>query len=555
MHPAFARLPSLQLCCLLAAAALGAQGVPPNAGEVLRGANTKAPSPPSLPSAGYVPAAPKATSGDVKGGPAVLVRDILLTGNTVFSSAQLKALVAEQLGSTLDLAGMKALARRISDYYRDQGYPFARAIVPVQEFQDGTLRLTVLEGYYGQIRATGDERLVQGVGPFLDYLQPGDLLEATRLERTMLIIDDIPGVGVTPSVAPGSKVGTSDLEVAVRMESTYGGDAGVDNAGSRYTGYYRGHASWYGNGLGVFGDRTSVMLLATNLSMVLGSLDYEIPVGGRGLRWQFGYAHTTYELGKEYEALGASGLAKVWSSKLSYPLVRSQKANLSLSIGIQAKDLRDDFLVAAVRETKSTFTIPVAIRFDYRDDLLRGGVSYGMASCSFGHLAMDDSLAITDAATARKAGSFTKFNFDLARIQSLERELTCYARISAQWATRNLDSSERLGIGGSEGVRAYPLGEGSGDVGWLGQFELRYALGDFSPYLLYDAGSCRINYHAWDAASAQRRTISGAGLGVRYDHGNWSGNLTLAYRLDGGAPTQDAGPSNYRLSFSLSRSF
>jgi hemolysin activation/secretion protein len=371
----------------------------------------------------------------------------------------------------------------------------------------------------------------------------------------MLIIDDIPGIGVTPSVSPGAEVGTSDLEVAVRMDDTYGGDVGLDNAGSRYTGYYRGHASAYVNSLRLFGDKLSAMVMVTDLTMVLGSLDYEVPVDGSGLRWQFGYAHTTYELGREYEALGASGLAKVWSTRLSYPLVRSQKANLSLSAGLLFKDLQDDFLTAGVREAKSTFSLPLAMRFDYRDNLFKGAVSYGMISCTLGRLSVDDALAVTDAATARKAGGYEKFNLDLARIQSFSRQLNLYARVSAQWATNNLDSSERLGVGGFEGVRAYPLGEGNGDLGWLGQAELRYSLGDFSPYLLYDVGHHQTNYRPWDAGSDLRRNLSGAGIGLRYEHDRWSGNLTLAYRIDGGPPTQDVGPANYRVYFSLSRSY
>lgn len=540
---------------LLAAVSLGAQVAPPDAGEVLRGANMKAPVPPASPKAGVVPGVSQKPVADVKGGAIAEVRDIALSGNSVFTSEVLKAVVADQLGQTLDLAGMKSLARRLSDFYRERGYPFARAIVPVQEFQDGLLRITILEGRYGEIKAAGPEEAARGVGPFLAYLRPGDLLEAVQLERTMLLVDDIPGVGITPSVSPGAELGTSDLEATVRMENWYGGDVGVDNAGSRYTGYYRGHVSWFRNSFGMFGDKLSALVMVTDLSMVLGSLDYEVPIGGRGLRWQFGYAHTTYELGREYEALGASGLAKVWSSKLSYPLVRSQKANLNLSVGVQFKDLQDDFLAAGVREMKSTLSVPVALRFDYRDNLFTGAVSYGMLSCSFGNLSLDDSLTATDAASARKAGSYEKVNFDLARIQSFSRDLTLYARISSQWATKNLDSSERLGIGGSEGVRAYPLGEGSGDVGWLGQVELRYGLGDFAPYLLYDIGSNEINYRPWDAGSDQRRNLSGAGFGLRYDHEKWSGNVTMAYRIDGGAPTQDVGVSHYRLSFSLSRTF
>lgn len=538
----------------LAGVAYG-QATPPNAGDVLRGAREKAPLPPKAPSATTLPRAAELSHADLKGGAEVLVKDVGFDGNTVFTAEQLRGIIKDQLGRPLDLAGMKALARRVSDHYRLKGYPFARAVVPVQEFDDGVLKITILEGRYDLVMATGEPSVIVGAKPYLAGLRPGDLMESARLESAVLILDDVPGVAVTPSVRPGEKVGTSELEVEVRMEALYGGDYGLDNAGSRYTGYHRAHLSWYRNSLGMFGDRLSAMAMVTDLSMVLGSLDYEVPLGGRGLRWQVGYAHTTYELGKEYEVLGASGLAKVWSSKLSLPVVRSQATNLSVSAGVQYKDLQDDFVVAATHEAKSTISFPVALRFDHRDNLLTGAVSYGMLSCTLGHLALDGALATADAATARKAGTYVKYNFDLARIQSLGRDLSLYGRVSAQWANKNLDSSERLGIGGSEGVRAYPLGEGSGDVGWLGQVELRYALGDFAPYLLYDVGSNRINARSWDAASDQRKNLSGAGFGVRYDRDQWSGNLALAYRIDGGAPTQDVGEGHYRISFSLSRSY
>jgi len=37
-----------------------------------------------------------------------------------------------------------------------------------------------------------------------------------------------------------------------------------------------------------------------------------------------------------------------------------------------------------------------------------------------------------------------------------------YGRVSAQWASKNLDSSQKFGLGGPNGVRAYPSGEGYG---------------------------------------------------------------------------------------------
>jgi hemolysin activation/secretion protein len=54
---------------------------------------------------------------------------------------------------------------------------------------------------------------------------------------------------------------------------------------------------------------------------------------------------------------------------------------------------------------------------------------------------------------------------------------TLYASFSGQRASKNLDSSEEFFLGGPNGVRAYPQGEGAGDEGWLSRLELRHGAG------------------------------------------------------------------------------
>ena len=135
-------------------------------------------------------------------------------------------------------------------------------------------------------------------------------------------------------------------------------------------------------------------------------------------------------------------------------------------------------------------------------------------------------------------GSFNKWNLDIARIQATPvNGLSVFGRFSGQSASKNLDSSEKFGLGGAQGVRAYPTGEGYGDSGWLAQLEGRYAMGEFSPYAFYDAGEVRINAKT-DSLTTQpatnKRSIAGAGVGTRYAQGPWSVDAALAWRTHGG---------------------
>lgn len=541
--------------CLSVPCAVFAQVVRPDAGQVLQGNLDKKIAPPGPVSPGVVPKTRTDVGTAVAGGPQVLVADISFDGNTVFGAETLKALLADKLGQKYDLAGMKQLAEAVTVYYRQQGYPFARVLVPVQEFDNGVLKFKVLEGRYAKVTPTGTPFVTAGAPKFLSRLRSGDLIRAVDLETTMLILDDLPGVAVSPSIGPGAKVETADLEVGVRLEEQRGGQLSYDNYGSRFTGRSRFRGQYFENSLLQFGDQAAVDFIVTNHEMLLGSFTYDGPVGGDGLRAEWGYSNTSYVLEEDYAPLGISGWAGVWSAELSYPLHRSQAANLYISVGYQHKDLHDDFSSFASVEDKSSDLLVSTVRFDTKDGWGGGGVTYGTLRHALGNMNYFGGLAATDALTARKDGRFNKVTLDMARIQALADGFTLYLRYSAQWADRNLDSSEKLGVGGPSAVRSFPMGEATGDTGWLGQAELRYQSGDHAPYVFFDTGHSRANYRPWDAGSAAEQHISGHGIGVRSTYGRWSSDLTVARRGRGEAVQTDGDFGRTVFWASVTRSF
>lgn len=80
---------------------------------------------------------------------------VKFSGNTVYTEAELLAVLGDIKGKAYDLAGLQDLARKITAHYRQSGYPYARAIVPAQ-------RLTVdwaLRGAASWARDKGRYRL------------------------------------------------------------------------------------------------------------------------------------------------------------------------------------------------------------------------------------------------------------------------------------------------------------------------------------------------------------------------------------------------------------
>lgn len=464
------------------------------------------------------------------GGAAVILNAVKLSGNSVFSEETLRAALGDVTGKTFDLAGLRGLAQRITDVYQAGGYPFARAILPPQDLANGDLRIEVIEGRYGVVQAQGDDSvLARQATAFLDGLLPGSVIASAPLERAALLLDDLPGIQTSATMRPGTQAGTGDLIVQVARDQRVRGDIGLDNAGSRYTGKNRVRANVDINSPFLLGDQLTVRALLSEEKLWLGSLGYSLPLGTSGLRGNVGYSHTSYELAKEFASLHANGTAKVASAGLSYPILRSQKANLTLIATYQSKDLHDNRDSTQTYESKSSQSMPLALQFDYRDAF--DGITYGSASWTPGKLKLDAGLTAVD--DYKSNGRFHKVNLDVVRLQSLPAGFNLMAHLSWQQANKNLDSSEKLSLGGASGVRAYPSGEATGDEGGLVQLELRYDAGAYTPYAFMDAGRITVNAKPV-VAGDNRRSLSGGGLGLRYQRQAWSADVALAWRTLGG---------------------
>lgn len=508
----------------------------PDAGTTLQNLREAPSLPPASPA---LPLPAQKNFSAQPGGAKVEIRSFHIQGNSVIKTEALLNLLQDAKGKQLDFSEIKALADRITAYYHAHDLPFARAFIPTQSMNNGMLDIGIVEGHYGSTSIKGDHARADAAQYFLTPLKKNAVIEGSKLERTSLILSDQPGYIFTPVIRPGTELGTGDISFLMEQDKLFGGVVRMDNHGNRFTGKNRVRTDLYTNSLMAFGDRTTISAIYTEENMWYGSLGYSLPIGYDGLRANINYAHTYYQLGKEFSSLDAHGTADVFSVGASYPLIRSQQKNLSLSANYQHKLLKDKQDSTSTQNNKNSDTLPITLNFDVRDTFMGGGITYGALNWTHGILNLDSNLKSADNTSARTAGHFDKLNIDIARLQSTGVEnLVLYARGSAQAAAKNLDSSEDFGLGGPEGVRAYPTGESYGDEGFLIQTELRYKINRYSPYIFYDYGHSKINRNPWTSGN-NTRSIAGGGLGVRFTSGGWSVDALVAWRTTGGTPQSD----------------
>ncbi|WP_339711401.1 ShlB/FhaC/HecB family hemolysin secretion/activation protein [uncultured Sphingosinicella sp.] len=515
--------PSLVACALLATTQIVHAQQLPSAGTQLQ----QLPQPPAAERASPDLVVPRTGAPTpIAGGASVQVQSLRVTGQTQFSESELVSASGFSPGAALTFSQLRELAARIMEHYHARGYILAQAYLPEQDVQDGAVTITVMEGRYGKVVLNNSARLADRVpARLLDGLAAEDLVANAALERRLLLLSDIPGVRVKATLAPGEALGTSDLLVDVAPGPKLSGNLEADNAGNRYTGTYRFGGTLNVNNPAGIGDLLSLRLLASDGGLAYGRVSYQAPVGAVTLG--AAYAHLRYSLGREFNALDGSGTADIFSGYASYPLIRSRRANLYALAGVDYKMLRDRIDLFATDSDKRITAGTLGLSGDVRDSI--GGSNVFSVGWTMGHLKIrSPAERFADAANARSAGGFNKLQASFARAQQVAGPFSLYGAVRGQYAFDNLDSSEKMGLGGAYGVRAYPEGEAFGDIGYLATAEARLLLGgqrgslpgQFELFGFVDTGEVRYAKNPWFAGpNSTRRSAYGAGASWAGPHG------------------------------------
>lgn len=456
-------------------------------------------------------------------GLSVLVKRLRVTGASAYSEAALLDVTGFKPGTELTLAELRGMAARIANFYRGNGYFVAQAYLPAQDTRDGVLTIQVIEGRYGAVILRNQTNVSNGLADgLLGGLNRGDLVTAEPLESRLLLLSDLPGVKVTSTLVPGAAPGESDLIVDMVPGPRVTGSIDADNAGNRYTGAYRLGATVNLNELAGHGDVATLREVTSGKGLNYARASYQMQFGRATVG--AAYSHLDYALGREFSSLGAHGTAKIASLYGSYPLIRSRHNNLYAGLAYDAKAFQDKTDSTASITDKRARVLTASLYGNHSDNFGAGGVSVYSLAFSSGNIDLQTpSVWAMDAATAQSSGHYNKLGFSFARLQNVTDSVSLYASLNGQLASKNLDVSEKMELGGMYAVRAYPEGEAYADEGYVLTLEARMQLRKFSErqsghmqlIAFVDAGTVTTNKNPW-APGTNRRTLSGAGVGVNW---------------------------------------
>ena len=412
----------------------------------------------------------------------ITLSNIKFTGVTILGDMELKELVSPYIGVPMSYEQMLEIGMSVENYYRKNNY-LARAILPPQDLTDGVLTVDVIESVFSKIEVEKEledlPNTQQHVANLIQAQQPtGELLNTKALDRGLALANEIPGLGVKGSLRQGRDAGETELLLELYKSRTRQTELTFDNGGSRSTGAFRTLANMTWFNPSDLADMFNIVAVHTRGSDY-ARLAYSLPAGTDGWRMGLNVSSMNYEVVVGAQGMvGAVGRAITQGLEMVYPLLRSDQGNSTLTFSADDKVFQNTSAQGLLMSDYSARVLSAQIAGFYRDLSPGGGSGTYSLMYSHGDLNLAGSLnQQTDLSGPNTAGSFNKLRFNGTWLQGLSADTSAFISYTGQLTDKNLDSSEKMQLGGMTGIRAYPTGEGSGSDAQLFQFELRQQLG------------------------------------------------------------------------------
>lgn len=498
-------------------------------------------------------------------GPAFMLKEIQLSGNTVFTPDELKPLYEQFLDKEVTFAELDGVVEKIKTRYKEKGYLTTIVFIPEQDVTEGRVEITIVEGRLGEVRVEG------GAGWFSKNLikryihtKKNDVLNIFSLQKDLLRLNQNSDLEVKTVVSAGKEPGTTDLVLTIVDKWPYHFGTSVDTLGSRLTGKYRNSFSFRNSNLSGHFDSLFVTTIVSAMSQGTFA-SYTLPIDTRGIKVGFDAAVFTNKLGLEYKVVDITGNTQIYTPRISGEIYLSEDFQINVDSGLEIKSNKK-FIIGDVSSNDQLRVPYVSFDISKMDTLFGGGQTSFSPKLAFNtaHFLGSSKKGHPTSSRGGTGGFYFKYTQGLNRVQRMPFESYLSVRTLFQATSNSLPASEQMQLGGMNSVRGYPEGEylcdfgGQLNVDWVfpmyiipkswtlpgTETPLRQQL---QPILFVDVAGGKILKVR--PGEHKNRFLMGLGGGIKYQY-----NRNVFLRLEwaeaiGDRITPGQGPSSYNLSF------
>lgn len=400
------------------------------------------------------------------------LKNINITGNTVFPTYVLMRLVDFKIGQEVTINDLIMSANDITDYYQAKGYISTIAYLPPQKVKNGSVEIKILEGKYGNVEINPGkwERASYLNKHYLkdNNIEPGKILNVKDVRNALTEMNTEEYMKGAVSFADNEESEEfSDVTLDVKDRFPLNLDLRYDNQGRELIGTQRGVLYAGLHDVTGHGDTLMGTVALSSRSLGVGGM-YSLPIAANDTRLNIGYSYSKVRLGKSLKYLNLKGESHDVFVGVSRRLAQGEDFRLYGDITL---DMRNTEMTSgAFPELNSAYRTRVlrATLTDVKDDyygrwLFNGGIAGGIP------------IDASDYNKARDMSSnnFVKLNASAARLQVLPLNHLAILQVNGQYANRHLYASEAMQFGGIASVRGYDEGFRIGDYGVTASFEYR----------------------------------------------------------------------------------
>ncbi len=283
----------------------GRSGEPPSLPQELK--------PPTPPAGTLLPPAPLAPRGEPLPALRVFVREIKVTGSTVFSEEQLSKIVAPYLNREVTSEDLEALRVALTLLYINSGYVNSGAILPDQNVTGGVVTFQIIEGRLTAVEVEGNRWFRPS------YLQKRFYLDAIQRLNAAL----------KPGVRPGDGV----LEVRVEERTPYTVSFEYDNYQSPSVGENRGLVTLEHRNLTGNGDVAMAQYGASTGLNPLLDFRYSFPFTAYDTTLSYEYRKNTLDVIEQpFQDLNIKSKSDIYTIGLRQPVYRTLNSEIALDL-------------------------------------------------------------------------------------------------------------------------------------------------------------------------------------------------------------------------------
>lgn len=455
--------------------------------------------------------------------PRVFVREIKITGNTVFSDETLAEVTAPYVNRELTDADLESLRLALTIFYINKGYINSGAIIPDQTILDGMITIHMIEGRLNNIEVEGNKWFRSGYIQNRIRLSTGPPLNIYALqERLQLLQQDERIQKLNAELKPDVTRGESVLRVRVQDENPFKVFLECNNYYDPSVGSVIGRITLLDQNLTGFGDVLSFTYGQSSGIFPEIDASYTLPFTAYDTALILHYRMFNFKVIEEpFKPLDIESKSNTASITLRQPFYRTLHHDFALALMgeyLRNKSFLDGepfSFYPGVKDGKSVIT---ALRFiqeyAYRD---LAQVIAIRSQLSFGIHALGSTMNPgTDLPSSR-------FFAWLLQSQWVRRfkwlDLQTIARMTLQLTNKPLLPLEQISVGGRYSVRGYPENTLVRDNGFIASLESRiplirnHFLADFIEFCQFaDFGTAwYTHFH-----TPEPRSIGSVGLGLRW---------------------------------------